>query len=175
MTVAEPESPPDGGLVEWWLHQPPSVDRFPVELLTADEVVVELQRVQAQKAMQAAYEDELVMALAAARPDSDDPPAGHPGARRRGAGSPVPGTSEFLPDEVAMVLNCGRPFATAELSDAYQLVERMPSVHTARAAGRLDDYRARIFADVLGTASDEVVAVVVPTVLPLAAELSSGR
>ncbi|SOC47530.1 protein of unknown function [Blastococcus aggregatus] len=175
MTVTDSTSPPEGGLVEWWLHQPPSVDRFPIELLTSEEVVVELQRVQAQKAMQAAYEAELVMALAAARPDTDDPPPGHPGARRRGAGSPVPGTSEFLPDELAMVLNCGGPYATGRLSDAYQLVERMPAVHAARAAGRLDDYRARIFADVLGTASDEVIAVVVPAVLPVAASISSGK
>ncbi|SOC49775.1 protein of unknown function [Blastococcus aggregatus] len=173
MTVTD-LSPPEGGLVEWWLHQPPSVDRFPIELLTASEKVTELQRVQARKAMDDAYEAELLMALAADRPDTDDPPPGHPGARRRSAGSPVPGTSDFLPDEVAMVLNCGRPHATELLSDAYQLVDRMPAVHAARAAGRLDGYRARIFADVLGTTSDEVVAVVVPKVLPSAAGWSSG-
>jgi hypothetical protein len=48
-------------------------------------------------------------------------------------------------------------------------------VHAERALGRLDDYRAKVFADVLGTASDEVVAVVVPAVLPVAAGLSSGK
>jgi hypothetical protein len=116
-----------------------------------------------------------LIALAADRPDTDDPPPGHPGARRRSVGSPVPGTSEFLPDEVAMVLNCGRPFATEKLADAYQLVMRMPAVHAERRAGRLDDYRARIFADVLGTASDEVIAVVVPKILPSAAGWSSGK
>ncbi|RBY74521.1 HNH endonuclease [Blastococcus sp. TF02-09] len=175
MSVAEVDPAPDGGLVEWWLWRAPSVERFPVEQLSAEETVLELQRVQARKAMDAAYEAELVMALAAARPDTDDPPPGHPGARRRGAGSPVPGTSEFLPDELALVLNCGRPFATQVLFDAHQLVERMPAVHAARAAGRMDDYRARVFADVLGTASDAVVAVVVPAVLPQAAGLSSGK
>jgi hypothetical protein len=61
--------------------------------------------------MDAAYEAELVMGLAADRANTDDPPPGHPGARRRGAGSPVPGTSEFLPDELALVLNCSRSFA----------------------------------------------------------------
>ncbi|HZB18672.1 MAG TPA: hypothetical protein VE463_02445 [Blastococcus sp.] len=66
---------------------------------------------QARKAMDAAYEAELVMGLAADRANTDDPPPGHPGARRRGAGSPVPGTSEFLPDELALVLNCSRSFA----------------------------------------------------------------
>ncbi|NEN57990.1 hypothetical protein G3V63_23365, partial [Escherichia coli] len=58
---------------------------------------------------------------------------------------------------------------------AYQLVVRMPAVHAERALGRLDDYRAKVFADVLGTASDEVVGVVVPAVLPVAARLSSGK
>ncbi len=173
MTVTEEQ--PEAGLVEWWLHQPPSVGRFPIELLTAEEKALELQRVQSRKAMDEAYEAELLMALAAERPDTDDPPAGHPGARRRGSGSPVPGTSEFLPDEVAVVLNCGRPFAAEQLFDAFQLVERMPAVHAERTAGRLDGYRARIFADVLGAASDEVVAVVVPKVLPAAAGWSSGK
>ena len=143
--------------------------------MSADEVAAELQRVQARKAMDAAYEAELVLALAAARPDCDDPPPGHPGARRRGAGSPVPGTSEFLPDELAMVLNCSRPFAASVLSDAYLLIERMRPVWAACGEGRLDWHRARVFADVLGPASDEVIAVVVPAVLPLAAGLSSGK
>ncbi len=165
----------EGALLGWLLQQSPSVRRLPVGVMSPEEAATELQRVQQRKAMEAAYEAELVMAVAAGRPDTDDPPPGHPGARRRGAGSPVPGTSEFLPDELALVLDCGRPFATGVLSDAYQLVERMPAVHAARAAGRLDDYRARVFADVLGTASDEVVAVVVPAVLPAAAGLSSGK
>src|SRR3712207_1023661 len=108
--------------------------------------------------MEAAYEAELVMALAADRPDDDDPPPGHPGARRRGPGSPVPGTSEFLPDELAHVLNCSRGFAAAVLSDAYVLVERMPAVWAECAAGVLDWHRARVFADVLGHASDAVIA-----------------
>ncbi|MGY2127109.1 DUF222 domain-containing protein [Blastococcus sp. SYSU DS0617] len=165
----------EGALLGLLLQRAPSVQRLPVGLMTADEAAAELQRVQARKAMDAAYEAELVMALAAARPDTDDPPPGHPGARRRGGGSPVPGTSEFLPDELAMVLNCSRAFAAGVLSDSYQLVERMPAVHADCTAGRLDWYRARVFADVLGTATDEVVAVVVPAVLPLAAGLSAGK
>ncbi|MDT0276556.1 HNH endonuclease [Blastococcus goldschmidtiae] len=165
----------EGALLGWLLAQAPAVARLPVGLMTPEEVAAELQRVQARTAMDAAYEAELVMALAAARPDTDDPPPGHPGARRRGGGSPVPGTSEFLPDELAAVLNCARPFAAGVLSDAYQLVERMPAVHAECAAGRLDRYRARVFADVLATASAEVVAAVVPAVLPLAAGLSAGK
>ncbi len=168
-------SPVEGGLVGWCLAQTPSVERLPVALLTADEVAVELGRVQARKAMDAAYEAELVMAFAATRPDTDDPPPGHPGARRRGVGSPVPGTSEFLPDELALVLDCARTFAAGVLSDAFQVVERMPAVHAACAAGQLGWHRARLFADVLGHASDEVLATVVPAALPVVAGLSSGK
>ncbi len=164
----------EGALVGVLLDQPPSVSRLPVDVLTAEEKARELSRLQARKAMDAAYEAELIMGLAADRPDTDDPPAGHPGARRKGCGSPVPGTSEFLPDELALVLSCGRSFAAGVLSDAHQLVERMPAVHAARKAGLLDTYRARVFADVLATASDEVIAVVVPAVLPLAAGLSAA-
>ncbi len=165
----------EGALLGWLLQRAPSVQRLPVGLMSPEEAAAELQRLQARKAMDAAYEAELVLALAAARPDTNDPPPGHPGARRRGTGSPVPGTSEFLPDELAMVLNCSRPFATSVLSDAFQVAERMPAVWEACAGGRLDWHRARVFADVLGAASEEVVGVVVPAVLPLAAELSSGR
>jgi hypothetical protein len=159
----------------WLLEQSPSVARLPVELLSATDVAKELQRLQARKAMDAAYEAELVMALAAQRPDTDDPPPGHPGARRRGGGSPVPGTSEFLPEELAAPLNCSRSFAAGVLSDAHQLTERMPAVWRACSEGRLDWFRARVFADVLAVASDEVVGVVVPQLLPVASGLSSGR
>ncbi len=165
----------EGVLVGWLLGRPPEVARLPVGALSAAETAAELQRLQARKAMEAAYEAELVMALAAERPDGDDPPPGHPGARRRGGGAPVPGTSEFLPDELALVLNCSRPFAAGVLADAWVLTERMPAVHATCAAGQLDWWRARVFADVLGAAGDEVIAVVVPAVLPAAAGLSSGK
>jgi hypothetical protein len=165
----------EGVLVERLLERPPAVSRLPVGALSAAEKAAELQRVQARKAMDAAYEAELIMGFAADRPDIDDPPAGHRGARRRGAGSPVPGTSEFLPDELALVMNCSRSFASGVLSDAWVLTERMPAVHAARSAGRLDPWRARVFADVLGAASDEVIAAVVPALLPVAAGLSSGQ
>ncbi|SOD94243.1 HNH endonuclease signature motif containing protein [Blastococcus haudaquaticus] len=176
MPVAELlRSPFEGALVGWLVARPAEVDRLPVGLLSAAEVAAELQRVQARKAMDAAYEADLLMALAAQRPDTDDPPPGHPGARRRGAGSPVPGTSEFLPDEVALVINSSRTFASDVLTDAWVLTERMPAVHDACTAGKLDWWRARVFADVLGTAGDEVIGAVVPALLPKAASLSSGR
>lgn len=174
-TATRHRSAVESALVGRLLEQRPTVARLPVGLLSAAEKAVELQRVQARRAMDAAYEAELVMGLAADRPDGDDPPPGHPGARRRGPGSPVPGTSQFLPDELALVLNCSRSFAAGVLSDAYVLVERMPAVWAACAAGELDWFRARVFADVLGHTSDAVTAAVVPAVLPAAAGLSSGR
>lgn len=173
--AADDRSSIEGVLLGWALEREPRVSRLPVQVMTAEEVATELGRVQVRRAKDAAYEAELLMALAATRPDADDPPPGHPGAGRRGPGSPVPGTSEFLPEEVALVLNCGRRFAADLLGDAHQVVERMPAVLAECAAGRLDWYRARVFAEVLAGASDEVVAVVVPAVLPLAAGLSSGR
>lgn len=165
----------EGLLVDWLIEQPPAIRRLPVGVLSSAQAAAELQRLQARKAMDTAYEAELVMALAADRPDTDDPPPGHPGARRRGAGSPVPGTSEFLPDELALVLNCSRPFASSVLADAWVLTERMPAVHATVARGALDPWRARVFAEVLGAASDEVITAVVPAVLPEAARLSSGK
>ncbi|NEK85049.1 DUF222 domain-containing protein [Blastococcus saxobsidens] len=172
--VAE-RSPGEGALVSWLQGRRPSVIRLPVGVLSDGEIAAELERVQARRAMDAAYEAELVMALAAQRPDVDDPSPGHPGARRRGDGSPVPGTSEFLPDELAELLNCSRSFASGVLADAHQLVERMPAVWQASGEGRLDWFRARVFADVLEAASDEVAAAVVAQVLPVAPGLSSGR
>ncbi|RZU33270.1 HNH endonuclease signature motif containing protein [Blastococcus saxobsidens] len=172
--VTEP-SPVEGSLVGLLQACPPSVQRLPVGVLSDSEIAAELERVQARRAMDCAYEAELLMALAANRPDSEDPPPGHPGARRRGPGSPIPGTSDFLPQELAMVLNCSPVFAAGLLSDAYQLMERMPAVWHACGEGGLDWFRARVFADVLGVASDEVVAVVVAAVLPAASGLSSGQ
>lgn len=174
-TAALSRSPLEAALAGWLVERPPSVGRLPVHLLSPEEKATELGRVQARKAMDSAYEAELVMALAEDRPDTDDPPPGHPGARRRSPGSPVPGTSEFLPQELALVLNCSPTFAAGVLADAYALVERMPAVWAACGEGRLDWFRARVFADVLGHASDQVLDVVVAAVLPEAAELSSGR
>ena len=56
----------EGALLGWMLRRAPSVQRLPVALMSADEVTAELERVQARKAMDAAYEAELVLALAAA-------------------------------------------------------------------------------------------------------------
>jgi hypothetical protein len=70
VTTAELDrSPMEGVLVGWLLDRPPAVSRLPVDALSATDVAAELQRVQARKAMDAAYEADLIMGLAAERPD----------------------------------------------------------------------------------------------------------
>ncbi len=58
-------SPVEGLLVDWSVAQPLPDRRLPVDLLTRKQKAAELQRVQARKAMDAAYEAELVLGLAA--------------------------------------------------------------------------------------------------------------
>ena len=60
-----------------WEH-PVAAPRLPASWLSDDEVAAELQRVQARRAMDTAYEAELVLALAADRPATLDPPPGQP-------------------------------------------------------------------------------------------------
>ena len=58
--------------------------QLPVSWLSDEEKALELQRVQARRAADTAYEAELIMGLAAQRPATDDPQPGTPGARRPG-------------------------------------------------------------------------------------------
>jgi hypothetical protein len=99
-----------GGLLDWTLEQPVELQRLLVHLLGEEQKAAALERLQRQKAMQAAYEAELVLSMAADRPARLDPPPGTPGARR-GCWSregELPGVSEFFGAELAVVLNCGR-------------------------------------------------------------------
>ena len=85
----------EGLLIDWSMDQPLPDRRLPVSLLSRAQKAAELQRVQARRAMDAAYEAELVMALADETPDSLDPPADHPGATK-GSWAPdteLPGVS----------------------------------------------------------------------------------
>src|ERR671911_1789841 len=111
MTSAGPvRSPLEAELVGRLLERPPTSARLPVGLLSRKEKAAELQRLQVRKAMDAAYEAELVLGLADDTPDTLDPPPGQPGAGR-GSWAPepeLPGVSQFFTSELAMVLNCGR-------------------------------------------------------------------
>ena len=72
----------EGLLLDWAVEQPLPDRRLPVALLSKAQKAAELQRVQARRAMDAAYEAELVMGLADETPDTLDPPPDHPGASR---------------------------------------------------------------------------------------------
>ena len=79
--VAE-RSPLEAGLVARLLERPPTSAGSPVGVLTQEEKAAELQRLQARKAMDAAYEVELILGLAEDTPDTLDPSPDHPGAGR---------------------------------------------------------------------------------------------
>jgi hypothetical protein len=68
-----------GGLLDWTLEQPVELQRLLVHLLGEERKAAALERAQRQKAMQAAYEAELVLSMAADRPARLDPPPGTPG------------------------------------------------------------------------------------------------
>src|SRR3954471_24616598 len=99
----------EGMLVDWVRTRPTPEPRLPVSWLSAEEKAAELQRLQANRARDAAREDELILALAGDRPDELDPPPGAPGARR-GSWKPdgeLPGVGDSFPAELSAVLNCG--------------------------------------------------------------------
>src|SRR3712207_7139957 len=96
-------SPLEAALVGRLLELPPSSARLPVALLSKAQKAAELRRLQVRKAMDAAYEAELVLGLADDTPDTLDPPADQPGARK-GSWTPeteLPGVSQFFVPELA--------------------------------------------------------------------------
>ena len=148
---------------------------FPAGSRSREQNAVELARMPGLKAALAAYEAHLVMELAAGS-GAPEPGESRPGSAPDGAAEgPIPGTSEFFVDELAMILNCSSRSAARKAAEAQLLTRRMPGVWAALADGQLDRPRARVFLDVLGSTADGVAEVVAPRVLPDAAELSLGR
>ena len=90
----------EGVLVDWSLDQPVSVPALPVQLLSKEQVATELQRRQRRRAMDAAYEAELILRMAELTSDEHDPPTCTPGARTPGwaTADDRPGVSEFFPE-----------------------------------------------------------------------------
>ena len=138
------------------------------------EIALELGRIVAVEAALVAYKSELVMGLAGHRPDALDPVPGQPGVGGNSEG-PIPGTSEFFVDELALVLNGTVRTAATLARDAFVLTERLPVVWGALADGELDWPRACVFIDVLGTTAAGVAEEVSVVVLPRAVGLSLGR
>ncbi|MCU1671539.1 MAG: endonuclease [Blastococcus sp.] len=177
LTVApvDPPWPAEAGPPEGLPRSPARLGEvLPVAARSDAEKALELQRVVQLEAALAAYKAELVLGLAADRPEMLDRAPGEPGARV-GVGSPVPGASEFFTEELAVVLNCSRRSAERLAADSFVLVKRLPGVWAALADGVLDRPRAGVFLDVLGHARREVADPVVARLLPAATELSLGR
>ncbi len=178
MTSAGPvRTPLEVALVGGLLQRPPTSVRLPVNLLTRQEKAAELQRLQARKAMDAAYEAELVLGLADDTPDTLDPSPDHSGAKR-GSWAPdteLPGVSEFFTAELAVVLNSGRRTASHLAHRAWTYQENLPGTWAALADGVLDEARAEVLADVLAHTSPAVARAIEARLLPEASRLSLGR
>src|SRR4051794_4023130 len=135
-----------------------TVPRLPVAWLSDEEQAAELQRVQARRAMDAAYEAELILALAGQRPATLDPPPDTPGASRPGwtpqaASGEV---SEFFTAELSTILNLGRGTAANKLTRALTWRDKLPLTFAALAAGELDERRAGALAHVLAATPPDV-------------------
>ena len=154
-------------------------EAMPVSRRTDEELAAELQRVARIEAQLAAYRAELVMGLAARRPNTFDRRFGEPGAGQACGEQVPPGVSEFFADELALILRCSRAAATVLTETSETLVTRLPATWAALADGELDYSRARAIAGELGWQARDVdpavVAEVEAAVLPAAADLSVTR
>lgn len=157
---------------------------MPVYRRTQVERAAELQRVVQVEGALAAYKAGLVAAMARDSSVAGDRPSGQPGGAspdwaRDPADDLLPDASEFLPDELALVLNCSRAAATTLAEVSTTLTDRLPATWAALADGHLDWPRARTIAAELGwparDVEPELVAEVEAAVLPVAGELSVKR
>src|SRR3954449_3717660 len=152
----------EGMLVDWVRTRPTPEPRLPVVWLSAEEKAEELQRIQRNRARDAAREAELILGLAADRPDELDPPPGSPGARR-GSWRPdgeLPGVSDSFPSELSMVLNCGRGTAVWRARRAWVWTALLPRTFAALKRGETDERRAQELFDALQHADPELVPLV---------------
>ena len=154
-----------------WEHHG-DAPRLPASWLSDHELAVELQRVQERRARDAAYEAELIVGLAAARPVSGDPPPGSPGARKRGwaVDAAYDGVSEFFTAELSTILNLGRGTADYRLSRAHTWTTKLPQTFAALQAGELDEPRASALAEVLQHTSPQIAGQVEAALIPLTAD-----
>src|SRR3954452_918928 len=152
----------EGVLVDWVRTRPTPEPRPPVEWMSAEEKAEELQRIQRNRARETAREAELILALAADRPDLLDPPPGTPGGRW-GSWRPdgeLPGVSESFPSELSMVLDCGRGTAVWRARRAWRWTELLPQTFAALRRGELDERRAQELFNALQHADPELVPLV---------------
>lgn len=131
-----------------------------------------MQQVTAAEAKLAALKLELALDIAADRPAPADPRPGEAGA----AGVGPDGVSEFVLDELALIMNTSRTAAVTTLDLAHILETRLSATRDALATGRLDLSRVRAIAAELGRPADDsdpaVIAAVEAAVLPQAHDAS---
>src|SRR4051794_37044825 len=154
-----------------------TVQRLPVAWLSDEEAAAELQRVQRRRAMDAAYEAELILALAGQRPATLDPSPDRPGASRPGwtPAAASGAVSEFFTAELSAILNLGCGTAVNRLTRALTWRNKLPATLAAMAAGELDERRAGALADALAATTPDVAGRVEDTLLPGARELPVYR
>ncbi|MGY5885052.1 DUF222 domain-containing protein [Modestobacter lacusdianchii] len=176
MTMAAAGAPPRtrSANVVLELRYPESEGPVPASEWPDDLLAARLQGLQRRRAMVAAEEAELILALAGARPASTDPAPDAPGARRAGwTRQPDDGeVSEFFTAELAAVLNVGRGTAAIRLTRALTWARRLPATFAALRAGELDERRAQQLADALKSAPRDVAARVEERLLREAHDLS---
>jgi len=167
----------EGVLIDWSLERPVDPPRLPVGLLSREQAAQELQRRQRRQAMDAAYEAELILALADGTPDDADPAPGSPGARKPGwaADRGIVGVSEFFASELGLVLNRGRGTANHLHHRAVVWRDCLPATFAALGSGELDLARAAALADVVGATIPELAQQVEAVLLPEAVDLSVAR
>jgi hypothetical protein len=117
------------------------------------------------------------MSLAAARPASDDPQPGTPGARKPGwaVDAGYGGASEFFTAELSAVLNLGRRTAAHRYGRAHTWTTKLPLTFAALTAGDIDERRASELADVLQHTTAGIAGQVEAALLPEATGLSVAR
>jgi hypothetical protein len=166
----------EGVLVDWVVTQPTPEPRLPVAWLTPEKKAAELQRIQRNRARDAAREAEMIVGFAVDRPEADDPPPDHPGAHKTywlsaSARSQIPGVSEFFVDELAAVLGVGRGTAAHKAARAFTWHGKLPATLAALKRGEIDERRAQILADTLEHTQPALAVRVEQVVLPEACRL----
>ena len=165
-------------MAEWLRCAPERGSRLPVSELDDAAVVAELGRIERNRARDTAREADLILRLAALRPDVDDPPPGSPGARSRTwrkTDPEFPGVSEFFPDEVGHALNLGRGTAAFRARRAHTWRDGLPATFAALRRGELDERRAGVLADALQHTAPALARAVEAALLPEAGDLSPAR
>ena len=148
---------------------------LPARSAWPDEWVAdELQVLQRRRAMEAAEEAELILALAGHRPASTDPQG--PAARRPGwTADGEPEISEFFLAELSALLNLGRGTASHRLGRALTWSRKLPVTFAALKAGEIDERRADALADVVAHTTTDIARRVEDALLTEASDLSVYR